>query len=207
MGTLNRIADWIVKFVLANVLWILFVVMGLGIFGFVPATVSLFTITRKWLMGDTDIPIFRTFWRTYWHEFLKSNLLGWILAIIGYVLYVDVKFFYTASGLFGHLIYYLVLSFSLAFIITIAYFFPVYVHFQLKTFRYIRNAFLFAVFQPLSLLFMLGTLVAMYLLVKFLPSLFPFYGVSLLSFMIMGIAYRSFNKLSHKYQPKSDDEN
>ncbi|GAA3329844.1 hypothetical protein GCM10020331_079970 [Ectobacillus funiculus] len=63
-------------------------------FGFMPATVALFTIVRKWLMKEIDIPIWRTFLTVYKKmNSEKSNILGLILAVGGALIYVDFQFF------------------------------------------------------------------------------------------------------------------
>ena len=91
-GRFLRICEVISRLAYANLLWILFTVLGLGIFGFMPATVALFTVTRKWVMGDRDIPVFKTFWNTYRKEFFKSTLFGVVLFAIGYIIYIDLAF-------------------------------------------------------------------------------------------------------------------
>src|SRR5690625_1995366 len=64
-GRLYRICEVITKFAYVNILWFVFTLLSLIIFGFMPATVALFSVTRKWVMGDMDVPVFSTFWGTY----------------------------------------------------------------------------------------------------------------------------------------------
>src|SRR5690625_6922967 len=87
MGRVFRWCEGIMRLAYVNLLWILFTILGLGIFGIFPATIALFAVTRKWVMGDRDIPVFSTFWQTFRKEFLKSTLLGWVLFVIGYMIY------------------------------------------------------------------------------------------------------------------------
>src|SRR4051794_15867366 len=75
-GNVYKYCDWIMKFGYLNLLWMLFTLTGLIIFGFMPATISLFTITRAWIRGNTDIPIWSTFLKVYKSEFVKSNKVG-----------------------------------------------------------------------------------------------------------------------------------
>ena len=63
MGRVLSFCEWVLKFFYANLLWFVFTMLGLGVFGFMPATTALFSVTRKWIMGKTDIPIFKTFWQ------------------------------------------------------------------------------------------------------------------------------------------------
>src|SRR5690625_7635570 len=78
-----RFTVWVVRLVYVNLLWILFTVIGLGVLGIMPATAAMFAVVRKWLRGEDDFPIFTTYKDAYKEEFLKANLLGYILAIIG----------------------------------------------------------------------------------------------------------------------------
>src|SRR5690625_3277783 len=86
------ITQWFVKIVHLNILWFLFTLMGLLIFGVFPATVAMFTIMRKWIMGEKHIHINKLFWTTYKSEFMKSNLIGVIFIVIGSILYLDLAF-------------------------------------------------------------------------------------------------------------------
>src|SRR5699024_2801656 len=96
-GRLFRLCEVVMRLAYVNLLWVLFTALGLGLFGIFPATVALFTVTRKWVMGDHDIPIFSTFWHTYRKEFFKSTLFGFILFVIGYIIYVDLVYLPTGD--------------------------------------------------------------------------------------------------------------
>lgn len=93
MGGLYRITEWISRIAFSNILWALcsvpflfagvmkMIMLGseaggpneqitlnwvLGVlapFTVFPATAALFTVVRKWVMGNTDVSTFRTFFR------------------------------------------------------------------------------------------------------------------------------------------------
>ncbi len=69
MGGFYRVSEWIMRFAYVNILWGLFTLAGLVLFGFMPATVAMFTVIRKWLMGETDIPVFKTFFASFKKRF------------------------------------------------------------------------------------------------------------------------------------------
>ncbi|MBO1911160.1 DUF624 domain-containing protein, partial [Microvirga sp. 3-52] len=58
----NNIAHRMIELIYINILWILFTILGLGIFGIFPATVSMFTIVRKIIVKEEKFKIFNTFW-------------------------------------------------------------------------------------------------------------------------------------------------
>ena len=83
--------DKFIKLIYLNILWILFFVLGLGIFGFMPATASVTSILRKW-MNKEEIPsLIKEFWKQYKESFLTSNIIGIVFFVIGYILYLDVS--------------------------------------------------------------------------------------------------------------------
>lgn len=83
MGGFYRISEWIMRFAYVNILWIAFTLIGLVFLGFFPATASLFAVVRKWIQGNNEVPIFSFFWTNYKSSFLKSNILGISIVIIG----------------------------------------------------------------------------------------------------------------------------
>lgn len=75
------ISEWVLRFAYVNVLWISFNLLGLIVFGFFPATIAMFTVVRKWVLKETDISVFNTFWFAYKKEFFKGNFLGFIISL------------------------------------------------------------------------------------------------------------------------------
>ena len=78
-GFLRKIYDisaWITRLMYVNLLWILFMLAGLIVMGVFPSTTAMFSVTRKWILGETDTPVFHTFWKAYKQNFLQSNLVG-----------------------------------------------------------------------------------------------------------------------------------
>ncbi|MFL6557407.1 MAG: YesL family protein, partial [Bacillus sp. (in: firmicutes)] len=92
MQGLFTLTEWITKFAYVNFLWMGFSFLGLVIFGVSPATVAMFTIVRKWIIGEQDIPVFRTFWNTYKAEFLRSNGLGIVFVLLTGLILLDLYY-------------------------------------------------------------------------------------------------------------------
>src|SRR5690606_20734708 len=90
MGGLYRISEWIMRFTVINVLWVVcsipfffvafpllavqttselasvLIVMGaVSPFVFFPATAAMFSVVRKWVMGDPDVPLLKSYFRAY----------------------------------------------------------------------------------------------------------------------------------------------
>ena len=105
-----RAAEWISRLFLLNILWVVFTIVGLGIFGFGPATAAMFAIVRKWIITpQEDFPLFKTSGKTTNHV-----LLGLTFCLDGCLngarFYYDLRFFQNYEGiladilLLGHMV-------------------------------------------------------------------------------------------------------
>lgn len=193
-GLFFRSCEWISRFAYVNVLWFTFMVMGIGIFGVFPATVALFAIIRKWLMGESTGPILQTYWKIYRKEFVKSNLLGLLIVVIGFILYVDLAYL-PVTGAIYTVIRYAVIAISFAFFILALYIFPVYVHYQGTIKSYLKYALMASFAYPLFTLMMIIGSLAIYTGLSIFPGLTPFYSICLLAFLNMWIALQVFRKM------------
>lgn len=192
--------EWITRFAYINLLWMAFTLLGLVVFGFFPATISMFAIIRKWLMGETDIPVFQTFWESYKSDFFRSNGLGLIIVIVAGLIVLDLAFMRNAGGGFINIIQIPIYLFMFAAVMTIFYLFPVYVHYELKMTQMIKNSFLMMLINPIENLVMITGIVAIFFVVKFLPGLGFFFGGSLSAAVIMSTCFIVFKKMDKKRQ-------
>jgi uncharacterized membrane protein YesL len=194
-GRLYSISEWIMRLAYVNLLWIFFTLAGLILFGFVPATVGMFTVVRKWIMGEEDIPVFKTFWQAYRSEFINANLLGLYLVMIGFIIYFDLRFFQAQNGILFLVLFYVSIGIFFIYLTSLLFFFPVFVHYDLKGVKYIKQSFLIAISHPFqSILMVVGVLAGYYIMMLF-PGLIPFFGVSVLAYVLMSMAYRIFTKI------------
>ncbi|WP_332696088.1 YesL family protein [Halalkalibacter lacteus] len=200
IGGFYRVSEWIMRLAYINILWILFTIIGLIFLGFMPATVAMFTIIRKWLMGEEDTPIFKLFLTTYKKEFIKVNLLGLIMFAIGYILYIDLQFLSQVSGMLQYILTAGLIIIGFFFLIMVVYIIPVYVHYDLKFFQYLRHSILIGFLSPLMTLVLGATLLIAYYLFMFIPGLIPVFGASVFGFISMGSAYFAFKRLGTRKQ-------
>jgi uncharacterized membrane protein YesL len=193
-----RIPEWMIKIAFINFLWVCFSILGIIIFGIFPATIALFAVIRKWLMGETDIPIFKNFWAFYKKDFLKSNFLGLMLVVIGITLYIDYQLLQQVSSNLIQWVYYLLLTITFMFIMTFLYTFPVFVHYDISVFQVMKKAFLIMIISPLSTIMIIAGSIILYFTMTNFPGLIPIFGVSLLAFLIMWSTNLSFANIRNK---------
>src|SRR5699024_12370739 len=74
--------NWLFTLMYLHVLWVAFTLLGDIFLGFFPATAGVYTVTRQWVAGDPDVPIFRTFYDVYKSIFVQINSWGYVMAFI-----------------------------------------------------------------------------------------------------------------------------
>ncbi|MCC4722980.1 DUF624 domain-containing protein [Salinicoccus sp. RF5] len=193
-----RILEWIMRLAYVQLLWVVFTLIGLVAFGLFPATFSVFHVVRRWLRGDTDVSISKTFIGHYKAHFFKSNLLG-LCVIFGVALiavnliFIDV----TAPGDLM-LIHILLFAVILLYALFLFYLFPAFVHFEGSILKVVRNAFLFMLISPVHTALMAVSLAALGAIFYFLPPLAFIFGMTAYSLTTTWFALMAFNKLNSK---------
>ncbi|WP_416150128.1 YesL family protein [Salipaludibacillus sp. HK11] len=193
-GIAYSFCRWFVRLAYLNLLWVIFSLVGLIVFGFFPSTVALFTVTRKWIMGDTDFPTGKVYWKTYKSEFIKSNVLGLILTFIGWIIYYNLMFLSGMEGVVSQILFLGMISMLIVYILILMYIFPVFVHYDTSLFQTIKNAFLIGVTSPMYTIIAVLSALLTYLLLILL-DLFIFFNISTIGLLVMWCAYQSFEKI------------
>ena len=189
-----RFAEWLTKLLHIQLIWILFCLIGLVIGGIFPATFSMFAIIRKWIIKQDDFPVLKTFMRTYKKVFIKSNILGYGMILLGFSIYYYIQLFSTIS-----IVLVAVTSmFGLVYLMTSLFIIPVYVHFNISLPEVIKHAGIIAVSHPLHILLMVLSLIAFWYIMLLLPAMLPFIGFSFLSYVLMFIANTAFTSIERK---------
>lgn len=191
-----RIGVWVYNLFLLNLLWFVFSLIGLILFGLFPATAALFSVLRKLIMETDDLStleVTKLFWSKFKFEFLKSNLVGFLISFCGFILYLDIRVLQQLDNNLFH-VSLTIVTFVIGFVylLTLLYIFPVFVHFDMKIFQYPKHAFILAIGRPLQTLVMMIILAIVIFLYTLLPGLMPVFGVSLVSVIIMKTASLSF---------------
>ncbi|MDQ0207838.1 YesL family protein [Alkalicoccobacillus murimartini] len=205
MGGLHKIAEWIMRMAYINILWVGFTLAGLVVFTIFPATFAMYAVIRKWIMGEDDVPVFKTFFSYLKKDFIRGNIIGLFLVLIGFVLYVDFQFLLTfaGEGIVAYF-YYPVLFVTLIVALGTIFVFPVFVHYQLKNVQVFKTAFfLMAVNPALSILMLVALGVALYAMFSF-PATVIFFGASVPAYIIMRISYAIIQMALAKQQAREE---
>ena len=76
--------------------------------------------------------------------------------------------------------------------IAFIYFFPTYVHFELKLKDYIKNSFILSLISPIQTFIVIIAFGALFTLVKFMPGLIPFFFIVVPCYLVMKVLYKRF---------------
>lgn len=188
--------EWVTKLALLNLLWILFSLIGGVMFGIFPSTLAMFAVIRKWLQGDTQVSIRKSFWHYYKADFWKGNVLGAILYFLIAIICLDL--FYIKQMHPAQWTYIPLFAFILLIGLLFLYIFPTYVHFETKLSTVFKNTLLIMLINPLTTLVMVICITSFYLIIKFVPALAFIFGGSATAFILMWLSLHAFSKLNSK---------
>ncbi|TWT13297.1 YesL family protein [Planomicrobium sp. CPCC 101079] len=197
------ILEWITRFAYLNLLWIVFTLAGGILLGFFPSTTAMFAVSREWLRGNTDKPVFKTFWSHYRTDFWKSNRLGLVVAAVIALIALDIFYIQGSAELLSWT-YVPLFAFMLLFVLFLFYLFPSFVHYDIKVRSVIKNSFLLMLINPINNALILLTLVPLYFLMSLVPALAVIFGGSLYAFITMWFALHAFTKASGQTESVSE---
>lgn len=200
LGGIYKLMDWISKLALLNLLWIASTILGLGVFGFFPSTVAMFAVVRKWMIGEEEVSIVKTYWASIKKEFVKSNLLGVFIVAAGLVLYADLLFIQNAAKNMATFLYIPLFIITFIFVCTLFYLIPIFVHYEMKLTDVIKNSFFVMIMNPLSTLYMLIGSFGICFVLSYVPPICILFSGNLLAMLFMKPACNAFNKIQRKHE-------
>ncbi|OME62953.1 MULTISPECIES: DUF624 domain-containing protein [Paenibacillus] len=231
MGGLYRVTEWISRIAGSNILWALcsapflffgvlkMIMLGTGAgganeqitlnwamgilapFTVFPASAALFTVVRKWVMGNTDVGTFRTFFQGYKENYVKSMLGGVIYTLMFVVMYVDVTVYMTQMPNF-RIVGILMLVLMILLSVSMFNFFSIVVHYQMGFKQVMTNSILLTIARPIRVF---STLIAAAVLVYIglrYPALYFICIPTLIAMTAFFNFYATYNKLQLQVEKK-----
>ena len=174
MGVLEKIMFLSVL----NILWLMGVAGGVGIFGLFPATFAVFKLISKQELFEQQSPIkpiIKEFLRHYRTYFVKANSVGLVYAAILFSIGIDNHIVQMNEMLASFLLVPLNL-FSIYALMTLVFLIPIYIHTEGSTKQKIKLAVLAPVLMPRAsvLILLVGVLLGI-LVDVFAAGIFLFY--------------------------------
>ena len=203
MRVLQHATDWIMRLIWTNLLWLGFTLLGLIIFGIMPATVALFAVTRKWSMKEFEFSIWKLFKETYFKEWKRSNKIGILFWLIGLILLFNLRVSEQMESAFSLYLYIFFIFLILIFSMMLIFFFPLYVHYDFSAKQYVKQSFIYSLVSLRStILILVGLFMIGFLMVK-MPGLLVFSMGVLPAYWISTICMKRFGYLERKFATKA----
>lgn len=194
MGRFAVISEWVYLLFVIQMFWFIGAVIGLGLFGIIPATLSMFAVFRKRLQ-DGDVDIVRTFWNTYRTTFFKSQLTGLFWIVLGLFLYYDIRILFNYQNTFTFIIGAILISVLVIYLLATMILMPMNAHYEMTSSNRVRLSLMIAITMPhISIGLTLSTILV-YFIATYIPILFFLCGISLAAFLYMKCSLKAFTKV------------
>jgi uncharacterized membrane protein YesL len=220
MGGLFALTEWIMRFSIINILWIInnlpiLLIIGLMYFSqttatidilavplallmpvlFFPSITSVFANVRDWILDKEQPSLIKSYWIHLKGNYKKSFLSGLALTLIWAIWVIDFYYFRKVSDILVPVM--LVIGISL--IVYTINFINLNVHFLMSYKELFRNAFYLTVGKPLLFFFILiSNLLLFYVSLTKVWFLIPFFTISMSSFLSFYAFYRLTLKVEEK---------
>lgn len=169
MGSFFRVSEWLMKFLLANLVWLIFnfplvylllsmlnvtsteelqiyliVIIILLPVIFFPATMALFGVVRKWINAHNNERVIYHFWKYYKENYFRS-IIGGVIYVALWVLWIVN---YNLSGAeIGSGMFYFYLAITIFLLAFTNYFFADAVHYDIGLFKSLKKVLFMVVFH------------------------------------------------------------
>ena len=217
MGGLYVITEWIMKFSVVNLLWIIFnlpiVFLLLNLLFvqrieellflmipiiilipllFFPATTAMFAMVRGWIVKDEESThLIRLFWGYYKENYKRSVVSGLLLTVAWVVWAADIYYFFDENIIM--LLLFIIMGIIL-FVFTIN-FLSITVHYHMKLQPSLKNTLLITIGSPILFAAVaISSGVVLYISLNVFKFLLPFLTGSLIAFLSFSAFYRNYLK-------------
>jgi uncharacterized membrane protein YesL len=164
-----------------------------------PATSALFSVARKWVMGEADLSVVKVYFKGYKENYKQSMLGGLFYTLLIVIMVVDYNV-YMKELKNLQIIGMIMLVLLLVLFISLFNFFSLVAHYHLKVTLLIKNSILLTLISPLRALYTVVFTVVLAMVTFKFPWLIFFGFGSLTAYM----AFFNFNAAYNKLQAKAE---
>ncbi|WP_440897038.1 YesL family protein [Amphibacillus sp. Q70] len=200
MFGLYRLFNWLTILAYLNILWMLFSLLGLGLFGIGPATLAVFSIIRDKLQENESGTIWRSFYLVFKNNFWRGNKLFIVIFLVFSFIFIDFAIIRALPyhPVMAYVVIPALIILTALWILISSYTFALQTHYQLKFWQIFRDAFWISGIFPLSSLGIIFVFFIIIVLNYWIPAIIPFYLVSVPIFAIQLIALVTFKQIEAK---------
>ncbi|HZG16125.1 MAG TPA: DUF624 domain-containing protein [Candidatus Bathyarchaeia archaeon] len=198
MNMIYKICQWLSRLAYLNLLWLLFMFLGVLVVGAAPSTAAMFTIIRKWVRGQYNVPIFRLFWETYQAEFKKANYLGAFIMMSLLLFWLSWHLISSLEGTLVPIMMGVYLGIMALWLVIMLYLFPVFVHYEGKALQSVKKAFIIGISYPFYTIRMIMAVAAALLVGMIFPGAGLLLTGSGIGFVLMYLANKVFRDIHER---------
>ncbi len=191
------------RIALMNLIWILFVIMGAGVFGFLPATVSLYGVFRKAQRQQGEFK-----WLAYAFSrfFLYLEKLFWVSLGLAFICLSLVLSYYTLGQ--QHLVFNRLIAAFLVYILflVVPNFSVNMVHLDVPLFSLVKNSFLLPLFWGTSSLKIAAAFFGTAVLCYLIPGIIPFFSAAVPIYVSGNILLKRWEKQLIRLEKRGEED-
>lgn len=193
-SVLYRLMEWTMRLAYLNFLWLIFTLLGGIVFGWVPATITMHMILRKWIIEDESFDTKSYFWSIYRKQFIGSQKVSVFFITLGILLIFDLKFFMSGYSTVFTLGKLFTIQLVIGYFILFIYFFTLFAHSEMSFFKMVKTSILFGIKYPFKTLILLLSSTLLVILFLSFPKLFIIFGASSLAFLNIYCSHKMIYK-------------
>jgi uncharacterized membrane protein YesL len=159
-----------------NLLWVTFMVLGLGVLGAGPATAAAQILIRRRVRGEA-VPLLRSFAVEYFKNFGRANVLALPVMVVACALAMNWNYFADGGDLLSQLIAAATFVGAILLAGVVCYLFPMYARYELPAGQYLMMCSRFALRHLAGTVILLFMSAAAVYASRSLPGLIPFFSV------------------------------
>lgn len=190
--------EWFARLAVLNLVWLLF---SLPIFTFLPATVAMMVVLKKWRDNDDrDVPVFSLYKQVFFAFFKRSYRMGWPFIIVGIILVINLGFFFSVTSQFSLFFILKNANIFLAFLYLLLFFYSLAVSTFLEgsSKKIIGFAFIMLFSQIGETLRILLYLFLVAVIFNFYPALLFFFSGSVLGMVFLSASEKAYTNINNK---------
>ncbi|GAA0358124.1 YesL family protein [Alkalibacterium iburiense] len=192
--------EWLMILAYLNLLWFFFTLKGFIVFGIGPATLALFGLIRKKLRQGDLAYIYQNFKREVDEHKTFGRPFSWLTLGVALFLYVDmmvVRALPVSELIQMGVIPALIVVSGLTVIVS-TFTIGIRLEFKEDLVPAIKKGFWVTLISPITVVVILHAFLIQWLLLSYIPALFPFYSISLFAFLSQWIMTKAFRRMKNK---------
>lgn len=196
---INNLFQYIYDLVKLNLLFITFSFRGLLVLGLFPALVSLLYCSRLKFFKKNEDSLWCLFREAYKNNFTQANVIGWILTILGLILYANYKVILNINEELPFFIIFCFYTLIFIYTVVLVWIFPLISYHHNKIKQHLENALVLGVTNISRTILMLFVIFVISYISLAFPAFLLFFTISFTCVICLRITKKPLKKVNLKF--------